>query len=410
MRLRAGVLAIALGIVTSATARADTVGVIALAPAHGPLARADLARALEVAAAGTGDRALVDPISTADHAIAAGAVPAGELARFRRVAEVAAEGWRAYLRVAADFAAERLSAARRDAEDLLAFDGGAELYADVSLRLGAVLDQLGQKAEAGEAFRLAAALDPSRAVTTAEFSPDVVAAFDAARAAQVPAAAVTIRSDAGAQIEIDGRAAGAAPVEAQLAVGTHVAVARAPGHRARGVAFAVTAEGAQIDLALDPDGAPTAIDVGTGADPAAASVDAALVYGEVDGVVLAAVVAREGGTALLGQWCAGAPVRCTPVVEVAYRGPELGAAATRMWTTLRDARASARYQPSLPVDPRLTSGGGGDGGRCRLCRNPWVWAGVGALLVGAGVTTAVVAGSGTKQPVVTVDPGAFTKF
>jgi hypothetical protein len=409
MLVRAAALAIAIGS-TAAAARADTIGVVALAPPHGPLARADLGRALEVAAAGAGDRAVIDPVSRADHAIAAGAVPAGELARFRRVAEVSAEGWRAYLRVAADFAAERLSAARRDAEDLLALDGGTELYADVSLRLGAVLDQLGQTAQAAEAFRLAAALDPSRAVTTAEFSPDVVASFDKARAAQVPTAAVTVRSDAGAALEIDGRAAGAAPIEVQLAVGPHVAVARAAGHRARGVAFAVAPDGAQIDVSLDPDGAPAAIDVGTGPDPAAASIDAALVYGEVDGVVLAAVVAREGGTALLGQWCAGAPVRCTPVVEVAYRGDELGAAATRMWTTLRDARASARYQPSLPVDPRLSSSGGGDGGRCRLCRNPWVWAGVGALVIGAGVTTAVVAGSGTKQPVVSVDPGAFTKF
>lgn len=408
MRLRA--IAIGLGVLASLDAAADTIGTVALAPPHGPVAPADLSRALEQAAAGAGDRVVLEPVARAQAAIAAGAVTVEQLAQFRRVGEVAAEGWRAYLQVAAEFAEARLGAARRDAEDLLALDGGIELYADVSLRLGAVLDQLGQKAQAADAFRLAAALDPGRAVTTAEFSPDVVAAFDQARAAAVPTALVTIHSDLGAQIELDGRAIGSAPTQGQLAIGPHVVVARAPGRRARGVAFAVPPEGTLVDVALDPDGAPLVIDVGAPDVIAAQSIDAALVYGEVDGVVLAAVVARGGGTSLLGQWCAGAPgggVRCTPVVEVGFRGDELALAATRMWTTLRDARGAARYPPSLPLDPRLVSARGG-GDRCGVCRSPWLWGGVGAAVIAAGVTIAVVAGGGARQPVVTVDPGPFT--
>jgi len=402
-----GVIAIGILLAGLGVARADTIGAVPIAPPKGPVGAQELGRALEVAAAGSGDRVVIDPVTRARDAIDAGAIPVEELAQFKRVAEIAAEGWRAYLQVAAEFAAARLGAARRDAEDLLALDGGIELYADVSLRLGAVLDQLGQKAQAGEAFRLASALDPSRTVTTAEFSPDVVAAFDAAKAATVATALVTIRSEAHAQIEIDGRAVGAAPTQGQLAIGPHVVIARAPGHRARGVAFAVPPEGTLVDVALDPDGAPIVIDVGAPEVIAAQSIDAALVYGEVDGVVLAAVVAKSGGTSLLGQWCAGSPVRCTPVVEVGFQGSELSLAATRMWTTLRDARGAARYPPSLPSDPRVVSGSGGDH-RCKLCRNPWVWAGVGAAVIAAGVTTAVVAGGGSKQPHVILDPNDFT--
>jgi hypothetical protein len=400
--------AIAIGVCALAgVVRADTIGAIPIAAPRSPVGAAELGRALEQAGAGAGDRVVLDPVARAQAAIAAGAVTVDELARFRRVGEVATEGWRAYLQVAADFAAARLGAARRDAEDLLALDGGVEVYADLSLRLGAVLDQLGQKGDAALAFRLAAALDPGRAVTTAEFSPDVVAAFDAARAAKVPTALVTIRSEPGAQIEIDGRAVGPAPTQGQLAVGPHVVVARAPGHRARGVAFAVPPEGTLVEVALDPDGAPLVVDVGAPDEIAAQSIDAAQVYGEVDGVVLAAVIARGGGTALLGQWCSGAPVRCTPVVEVGFGGGELALAATRMWQTLRDARAAARYTPSLPRDPRLVSSGHGDD-RCHVCRSPWLWGGVGAAVIAAGATIAIVAGGGAKQPVVTVDPGAFT--
>src|SRR5450432_1372719 len=149
MRRLAWIAAIASAGLGVRAARADTVGAVALAPDKGPVP--------------------ADAVARARDAIEAGAIPVAELARFRRVAELSAEGWRAYSQVAADYAASRLGAAREGAEGLLAVDGGLEIYADVSLRLAAVLDQLGRKEPATQAFRIAAAIDPGRPVTTAEF-------------------------------------------------------------------------------------------------------------------------------------------------------------------------------------------------------------------------------------------------
>ncbi|MCE9580026.1 MAG: hypothetical protein K8W52_43320, partial [Deltaproteobacteria bacterium] len=257
-------------------ARADQVGVAVLADAHAPIAPERVARAIAVAAALTGDRTVDAPVARAQAAIAGGAVPKDELARFARVAEVVAEGWRAYQQVAPDFAAARLAAARRDAEALLAWDGGLEVYADASFRLGAVLDQLGRRDLAAEAFRLAAALDPDRAITTAEFSPDVVAAFDAARAVAPAVARVAITvpgaGELGASIEIDGVPAGASPITVELSQGSHVVVARAAGRVARGQAFAVGTDGAAVVVELDPAPAPAPLAIGARGGSAAAAI------------------------------------------------------------------------------------------------------------------------------------------
>ena len=107
------------------------------------------------------------------------------------------EGWRAFLRVQVDFAASRLATARTDAEALVALPGGAQLYADAALRLGAVLGHLGRTAEAQAILALALALDPDRPITLAEFSPDVVAAVDAVRAQTRPDAAAPDRERSG---------------------------------------------------------------------------------------------------------------------------------------------------------------------------------------------------------------------
>src|SRR5690606_33111410 len=63
---------------------------------------------------------------------------------------------------------------------------------------------------------------------------------------------------AGARLEIDGQElgqdAGTGPRTVHLAAGTHVLVARAPGHTSRGRAFAVTAATrVEMTLARDPE-------------------------------------------------------------------------------------------------------------------------------------------------------------
>jgi hypothetical protein len=394
-------------------ARADDVGLVVVATGSAPATVAEVTAALAEAGRDAGHAVTDDAVGAATRAHAAGAVPRGGLERFRRVRELVDEGWRAYLQVAGDFAAARLGRARGDAEELLALDGGVELYADVALRLGAVLDHLGRRAESAEVLRLAAWLDPERAVTTAEFSPDVVAAFEAARAkAPAPVAVrVVVTGPAVATIDIDGRSAGTAPVTVELAAGQHVVVARAPGYRARGVAFAAT--GGEVALALEPDPAAVALRAGVAAGTAEAAagraIEAAERFAEVEAVVLAAAVWRQGEPALLGQRCAGG--RCTAVVEVGYGAAPggLAAAAGALWRELAAVADRRRYPPTLPADPRLGRGVGAvrvSAGRCRWCRSPWLWAGVGAAVVAVGAGVAVIV-SGDGGTVVGIDPDDF---
>ena len=125
-------------------AAADGVGIVA-APAE---------RAALVEAIGDRGRVVADAVAEARAAIGAGAVPVDVMPRFRRVRETIDEGWAAYLRVSVDFAASRLAAARTEAETIAALPGGIELYADASLRLGAVLGHLGREAESHAALEI----------------------------------------------------------------------------------------------------------------------------------------------------------------------------------------------------------------------------------------------------------------
>ena len=148
-------------------AHADGAGVITPA---GP-ERAAVAAAVADAMSGRARRIVPDAVAEARAALAAGAVPVEALVAFRRVREQIDEGWRAYLRVAAEVAARRLASARTDAEALVALPGGAELYADAALRLGAVLGHLGRRDEAEAVLALALALDPDRPVTSPSSPP-----------------------------------------------------------------------------------------------------------------------------------------------------------------------------------------------------------------------------------------------
>jgi hypothetical protein len=388
-------------------ARGDGSGVVAISVSATD--RGTVADAMAGAIAGTHPpRVVGDAQAQARGAIAEGAVPVAELARFRRVREMIDEGWRAYLRVSFDFAQSRLAAARTEAEGLVALPGGAELYADASLRLGIVLGQLGRAAESQSAIALALALDPERPITNFEFSPEVVTAVDAVRAQSRPQREVAIAtSPAGAQIAVDGKQLGVAPLQAQLALGQHVVVARMPGYAPHGQAVAIESTG-DVELELEPDVAAQALAEGARAGLADARaqelVDALLQFADLDEVVIVAASDRRGGDALLVQRCAGAPARCTAVVELGYGDRAgLAAAARDAWQAVR--AAELRYPPSVLADPRLV--GERVVHRCELCRNPYVWAGVGAAAVIATVTTIAILSSTRPPPNVIVDPGSF---
>ena len=384
-------------------ARAEGVGVIAAGA--GRADRAAVAAAV-VEAIGARGRVVGDAVGEARAQLAAGAVPSATLARFRHVREMIDEGWRAYLRVQIDFAQSRLAAARTEAEALAALPGGTELYADAALRLGAVL-QNRRIADAPAVLALAIALDPERPITLAEFSPDVVEAVDAVRAAPAAIQRVHVTTTpAGAVVSIDGTELGRAPLDAQVTRGQHLVVARAPLHRAAVQGVLVDgAAGADLAVVLEPDD--DAVRLAAGAEPGIAEpaeqvlVDAAMRFADLDEVIVAAVSDRRGGPTLVVQRCAGAPARCTAVVEVGF-GDRAGltSAAREAWQATQ--AGTLRYPPSVIGDSKQRPPPPG----CRLCRSPLVWTGVGAVVLGAVI--AIVVTSGAKPPpVVTVDGHDF---
>jgi len=363
------------------------------------------ARGAPAAGAARG-RILGDAIGEARAALAAGAVPAATLTRFRRVREMIDDGWRAFLRVQIDVAQGQLTAARAEAEGLAALPGGAELYADAALRLGAVLHYR-RLADAPAVLALALALDPGRPITLAEFSPDVVEAVDAVHAAPAVLARLHIAArPAGALVTLDGKELGAAPLDVQVTRGQHLVIARAPLHRAavRSVAIDATAV-PPVELVLDPDD--DAVRLAGGAEPGLAPpaeqalVDAALRFADLDDVVVAAVTDRRGGPALAVQRCAGAPTRCTAVVEIGH-GDRAGlpAAAREAWQAVQGG--ALREPPSVIGDVRREPPPSG----CQLCKNPLVWTGVGAVVIGAVIAIAVTSGS-KPPPILTVDGNGF---
>lgn len=394
------VLAITCAIAVAArSAAAERIGVIAAGDR-------DVAVAIGAAAG-----AVPDALGEARAAITGGGVPPETLEQFRHVREQIDEAWRAYLRVQLDFAQSRLAAARTAAEPLVALAGGDALYADASLRLGAVLGHAGRAAESQAILALALALDPDRPITLAEFSPDIVDAVEAVRRAAAARAtrelAVTTEPP-GADLTIDGKPAGRSPAHVPLAVGQHVVVARMPLFKPHAQAFAVDDSTGPLALTLDRDDDWTRLAVGPelGMPDAqtAALTEATLRYADLDATVLVAATDRRGGPTLLVQRCAGIPARCTAIVELGYASPsQLPSAARDAWAAVRTA--DLRYPPSLFGDPRLT--GTRVAHHCELCRSPWLWGGVGVAAVIATVAIVVAATSSKPPPIVGVPPGAF---
>ncbi|MGE5186775.1 MAG: PEGA domain-containing protein [Acidobacteriota bacterium] len=389
--------------------RADGAGVAAASVSATD--RGAVAAALADAMREGGARRIVaDALGDARATLASGAVPIETMQRFRRVRDLIDEGWRAYLRVSFDFAQARLAVARTEAEGIVALPGGAELYADAALRLGIVLGQLGHAQDAQAALALALALDPERPITLAEFSPDVVAAVDAARALVPARTQLAIASEPpGALASVDGREVGKTPVTAEVSVGQHVVIARAPGYRPRAQTVAVAAHPPPLELALerDDDWAHLAAGVEPGVADAIAQgmVDAVLRYAELDELVVAVDTDRRGGEALLVQRCAGSPARCTAVVEVGYTRGGLAGAAREAWSSVRGA--DLRYPPSVLADPRVGARPVPPR-RCQWCRSPYLWGGVTAAVVVSAIAIVAAATASRPPPIVGVTPGQYT--
>ena len=401
-------LSIALTIAMTAQAAhalAGGIGLLVVAPREQQPA---VAAAMTDALRG-GPRVVADALGDARLAQRTGAVAADQMFRFRRVREQTDEGWRAYHNVQNDFAIQRLVAARQDAESALAMPGMTLLYADASLRLGVVLASLGRAAESHDAIALALALDPERPITQLEFSPEVVADVDAVRAQPRATRSLHVTSDPpGAVINIDGRDAGRAPLVTEVALGSHVVIARVPDYATHAQAVQIADKG-DLAITLDHDDAAadlaSGVDVGTSERVSELIADRVQELADLDEVVLVAATDRRGGPTLLLQRCAGSPVRCTAVVELGYADRSgIAAAARSAWQSARTA--DLRYPPSLFSDPRLT--GAIEEHRCKVCRNPYVWAGVGVVAVATTIAILIAVSSSHPPPILGVPPGGFT--
>lgn len=404
------------------SARADGATVLGYRAAEAPAGAGEVADAVRAALEQRGAAVVDDGFAAARARLDAGAIPIAWLRDFRRARELADEGWRAYYAVNRSFAVSRLSAARSSAERVLAIGGGTRLFAEISLRLGVVVRDLGRGEQARDLFRLAHVLDPAREVTLAEFAPDVVEAFAAARdprAGQIQVA-LAIRSGGG-EVSIDGGPYRRAPLSVALAPGQHVVAARGVGFRARGQVFEVDAGATPVQVVVDLEPEPLAaavargpasLAVGTAERDAALAVEGVLRYGELDELVLVASVWRRGKPALLGQVCAGVPVRCGAVAEVGYgEVGQLAAAARELAGTLGERGAARRFPPTLLVDRRLVSGerAPGTGGgtvRSRWWRSPYLWVGLGVVALGTSAAL-IFRRDQNLEPVIVGDPCDF---
>ncbi|MDB4953144.1 MAG: hypothetical protein JWO36_713 [Myxococcales bacterium] len=395
----------AIAIWLTRVASADGIGVIAIGGD-----RVAIAKAATGAVDGKA-RVESDAIARARAAVASGAVPIETVQRFRRVREMIDEGWRAYLRVQFEFAQSRLASARTEAEALVALPGGDALYAEAALKLGAVLGQLGRAQEAQAAIALALALDPDRPITLAEFSPDIVSAVAAARAVVPEIKRVHVATEPpGALVSIDGKELGRSPLDADVARGQHVVVARAPRFTTRALGFAVDDSHREVAIDLERDDELATLE--SGPEPGMPDVatqllvEAALRFADLDELLLVVDTERRGEPTLLLQRCVAWPTRCSAIVELGYGNREGLVQATR--TAVQETHAvELRYTPSLFGDPRVT--GKPPAEHCHACRSPWLWGGVS---VAAAITTVIViavVSASKPPPIVSTDPGDFMK-
>ncbi len=311
-----------------------------------------------------------------------------------------------YHNVQLESATQRLGAARQDAEAALELPGMIALYADATLRLGIALAQLGRP-EGRDAIALALALDPDRPITALEFAPDTIALIDGVRGAPRSTRKLQIVTEPShAVVSVDGKDAGFSPATVEVAYGQHVVIARAPLHHAVARSFVVADKTPDLAIPLESrdEELASGVEIGTPDRTAQVVIDRALELANLDEIAIVAMTERRGGPTLLIQRCAGIPARCTAVAEVGYADRSgIAAAAHAAWQSVR--AADLRYPPNLASDPRLR--GTIEEAKCKLCRSPILWAGVGVVAVATTIAIIVAVSGSHPPPVVTVDPGAF---
>jgi hypothetical protein len=161
---------------------------------------------------------------------------AGELVTRPRATQLERAARDAYSRFDYDGALERLRQAELALATAPPVPDITRLLVDINLLVGVIEADKGDTPRALDAFRLAQRLEPARkALDPGSYRPRVVALY--AQAASSPEARrarlAVVTDPAGAEVWIDGRRAGTAPLAATLEVGAHYVAALAEGSAPR---------------------------------------------------------------------------------------------------------------------------------------------------------------------------------
>jgi len=309
-----------------------------------------------------------------------------------------------------------LSAASRPARELLAVPGPAAWLAEVEVVTAIVAAQRGEASLAEASLRRALALAPDRALQEGEAQPELVARSielmrEEVRRARLPVRVEGSGAEASAEAEVfvDDRPVGRLPRELELPAGLHVIRIEARGHRpyARLVDLAPGSR-APLVVSLSPS-APTR---------GALALDEAVESGEVDAVALAlAAIVERGGLARTvwlvavgtGPLDRAVVVRCGPgacesprrvddtaVLALDARAPIASAPSSEEGDRAA-MRAAIAWLDEVPIEPPPPPPS--------VLEQWWLWAGVGAVVVGAGVAIGVATQpSGEPALVLRFDP------
>jgi len=296
-----------------------------------------------------------------------------------------------------------LAEAERQCEQLGDVPGSAAWCAETQRQLGLVAARAGLDELAAAAFRRAVALEPGRALLAAEAPPQVVERYEAARAelASAPQGVLRVQANVpSARVLLDDSPRGVAPLAVRAPVGRHALRVEAPGHRPWGAFIDVLAgERQPLRVVLSPlpevEAARALLEAASARRYA--DVPALLTQLSPLGVTSALLVeSADSGRALLVRCDAlrcSAPRRIEPGADALQ--PQLGAEPLDE-EALRDARSWLAAPPSRDALDRPTA----------WWSHWYVW-GVAALIVSAGVTSALVLQPEPSRELrVVVQPGA----
>lgn len=318
----------------------------------------------------------------------------------------------------------------RDAYDNLDFDASAktlsqaavffikhpgtakpEQLAEIFLFLGASELQNGAKADAKKEFARALQMNPALTPDTKYFGSDVQTAFNAAQkemGTRKKGKLSVESTPAGAEVEAFGLSYGLTPVpEIELPFGRYLVRLKRPGY-APGAAFPDVSAKQPADVNQKLDAAPAYLALREKAERLIGKQPFEAPKLPLTGIdigkamkarflVLASVTTEGKGSKVeLQVWNITTGDRLKGVtfnLDADGAGYETGADAVQSWLS-RPAAAVSAAVPVAEAEPVKPSEGGS------VLKKWWFWTAVGAVAVGAGVTTAVVA----SQP---HGPGGF---